>query len=67
MKVTVHHFRVWNPTTDDYIMPRRKSPADRIKNDCNGEIIEGTAEDVDASSLDEHGRYDPAWTDTKPS
>ena len=58
MKTTVHSFRVWNPTTDTYIMPERKSPAERIER-IRGEIIPGTAELVDASDLDDQERYDP--------
>ena len=59
MKTIVYHFKVWDPATDQVIVPRLKSPADRIKNICHGEIIKGTGEPVETSELDEHGRYDP--------
>ena len=65
MKVTDSHFRVSNPLTDDYVIPRRNGPADRIKTGCRGEMIDGTAEVVEASSLDEHGRYDPESNGSK--
>ena len=60
MVTIVYHFQVWDPATDEVIVPRLKSPADRIKNICRGEIIKGTGEQVELSALDEHGRYDPA-------
>ena len=62
MKTIIYHFQVWDPATDQVIVPRLKSPADRIKNICHGEIIKGTGEQVEVSELDEHGRYDPART-----
>ena len=60
MKIMVYHFRVWDAATDQLFMPRLKSPAERIKNVCHGEIIKGTGQEVDVSAPDEHGRYDPA-------
>lgn len=57
--VTVHHFRVWDIPNDTWIYPPLKSPESRIRNEARGEIIPGTAEDVDPSQLDEFGRYDP--------
>jgi hypothetical protein len=66
MKTMVYHFRVWDPATDEMIVPRLKSPADRILNICRGEIIKGTGEQVEVSALDEHGRYDPALSQPKP-
>lgn len=65
MKTTVYYFKVWSPGTDDYVIPQRKSTAERIKNVCRGEIIEGTGEEVDVSALDEQGRYDPSATEKK--
>ena len=56
--ITVHHFKVWDAQTDEYISPPRKSPAERIKA-VGGEIIPGTAESVEEAALDDHGRYDP--------
>ena len=58
MKVTVYHFRVYDGINDVHIVPIRKSTAPRIAR-VNGEIIPGTAEDVDITSLDDHDRYDP--------
>jgi hypothetical protein len=58
MNVTVYHFRAWNPGTDEYIVPDRKSPAERIER-IGGTILPGTAEEVEDSVLDEHGRYEP--------
>ena len=65
MKTMVYHFKVWDPISDQVIVPRLKSPADRIKNICRGEIIQGTGEQVETSELDEHGRYDPARSQPK--
>lgn len=59
MKTIVYHFKVWDPATDQVFVPRLKSPAERIKNICRGEIIPGTGEQVEIADLDEHGRYDP--------
>lgn len=58
MKITVHHFRVYDAKTDVWISPPRKSPVERI-NRVGGQIIPGTGEDVNASALDEQERYDP--------
>jgi DNA-binding cell septation regulator SpoVG len=58
MKVTVHHFRVYDGIKDVFIVPVRKSTADRIAR-IRGEIIQGSAEQVDAAALDQHERYDP--------
>jgi len=58
MRVTVHHFRVYDAATDSWIVPARKSPAERIER-IRGAIIPGTAEEVDRAALDEHERYDP--------
>ncbi len=59
MKLTVYHFRVWDPVTDKYIVPRRKSPEKRIKH-IGGELFRDTAEVVDHATLDEQDRYDPS-------
>lgn len=61
MKIMVYNFGVWKPSSDSYIVPSRKSPAGRIKDVCNGIIIEGTGEIINSSELDEHGRYEPKF------
>lgn len=56
--VKVYHFKVYDAINDEWVMPVRKSPADRIK-EIRGEIVPGTEEEVPESDLDEHRRYDP--------
>jgi hypothetical protein len=56
--VTVHQFKVWSIGSGDYIVQPRKSTAERIA-EAGGEIIPGTAEEVEQSALDPLGRYDP--------
>jgi hypothetical protein len=58
-KVTVHSFKVWDPPAGRYFIQSLKSPAERIAQIKRAEIMPGTAEDVDESELDEHGRFDP--------
>ncbi|WP_295559935.1 hypothetical protein [uncultured Hyphomicrobium sp.] len=58
MRVTVHHFKVYDAVNDSWIVPPRKSPAERIES-VRGVIIPGTAEEVERSVLDEQDRYDP--------
>jgi hypothetical protein len=55
---TVHSFRAWNQATGEMLTATSKSTAARIKA-VGGEIIEGTAERVPVSALDEEGRYRP--------
>ncbi|KQT84995.1 hypothetical protein ASG51_02750 [Methylobacterium sp. Leaf465] len=62
--VTVHHFRVWDVAKDEWVYPPLKSPEDRIRDVAKGEVIPGTAEEVESSQLDEHGRYDPSKSQT---
>jgi len=59
VKVTVHSFRVYDPYKDDWYYPPRKSPAEQIRR-IRGEIVPGTAEEVDSSQLDAEGRYNPS-------
>lgn len=56
--VEVHHFRVWNVNLGDWIIPPSKRTAEDIAA-VKGIIIEGTMENVPASSLDREGRWDP--------
>jgi hypothetical protein len=58
--VTVYSFEVWDPREDEYVAQRLKSPASRIEMIGNARIIAGTAEEVEASTLDAQGRYDPS-------
>ena len=58
MKVIVHHFKIYDPASDSWIVPPRKSTTERIQ-DIRGIIIPGTGEEVDRAFLDEQGRYDP--------
>jgi len=58
MRVTVHHFKVYDAASDSWIVPPLKSMTERIQ-DIRGIIIAGTAEEVDRAALDEQGRYDP--------
>ena len=57
-KIKVHHFRVWDQTRGEHIVPKRKSPVARIER-IGGEIIPNTAQEVDEADLDQEGRYDP--------
>jgi len=58
-KATVHQFKVWDPELDEYLFPPLKSTVERIK-EIGGEIITGTAEEVDASKIDKEGKYHPS-------
>jgi hypothetical protein len=57
--VTVHHFEVWDINRGDWVREPFKSTAERIREEAKGRIIPGTAEKVDPSELDVHGRFDP--------
>ena len=59
--VTVHHFEVWDINRGDWVRQPLKSTAERIMEATQGKgrIVPGTGEEVDASELDTHGRYDP--------
>ena len=62
--VTVHSFEVWDAREAGYVAQRLKSPAARIEMIGKARIIPGTAEEVDASTLDAQGRYNPS---TRPA
>lgn len=57
--VTVHYFEVWDVNRGDWVREPFKSPAERIRVEAKGRIVPGTAEEVDPSELDVHGRFDP--------
>lgn len=56
--VEVHHFKIWNILTDKWEFPAAKRTAENIA-ELKGEIIFGTAEEIDLSQLDELDRYFP--------
>ena len=56
--VMVYHFKVYDGTNDKFLVPPRKSTAERIGR-VGGQLIEETGEDVPDSALDDDGRYDP--------
>jgi hypothetical protein len=53
---TVYNFKVWDAGCGGWVYPTFKATPDRIKM-AHGEIITGTKEEVDPSSLDAEGRY----------
>jgi hypothetical protein len=59
MKVTVYHVRKWDLHSDGYVRSKRKCTAESAKKIDGVQIMVETAEEVEASALDEHGRYDP--------
>jgi hypothetical protein len=61
-RITVYNFKVWDAQSGDYVMPKRKSPRERIRS-IGGEVITETAERIDPNDLDDHGRYDPSLTE----
>ncbi len=54
----VHNFKKWNIAEDEYEVSRFKATAEAVER-AGSEIIGGTAETVDASLLDDTGRYRP--------
>jgi hypothetical protein len=56
--VTVHHFKVWSITTGGYVASARKAIIETIR-EAKGEIVPGTAEEVDETALDGQGFYGP--------
>ena len=54
--IKVYNFRCYDPKSDQFIIPNRKSTRERIMN-VRCEIIEGTEEEVRETDLDEEGRY----------
>jgi hypothetical protein len=57
-KITVFQFKVWDAVKGEFITQPRKSPLKRIMQ-IGGDVIPGSAEDIDVRLLDSHGRYDP--------
>jgi len=58
-KVTVYSFRVWDHSQGGYAFPASKRTVANIGAIRGGEIIAGTGEDVEETSLDGDGRYLP--------
>ena len=54
--LTVHSFKIWVDGT--YTVPPAKRTAAQIKQ-MGGEIVPGTAEEINKADLDDNGRYDP--------
>jgi hypothetical protein len=61
----VHHYKVLDPATGEWIIPPLKCTAERIAQ-MNGKIINGTMNVVSRSSLDNNGCYDPGTARDKP-
>ena len=59
MRVTVHHFKVWNTAKQDWEFPPSKRTAEGII-ELAGQIIPGTAEEIEWTQLDGQGRYFPS-------
>lgn len=58
LKITVHPYKVFHSAHRRWVIPPKDSFEVRIKR-VGGAIIAGIAQEVDASDLDEDGRYDP--------
>jgi hypothetical protein len=56
--VTVYYFRVWSIATGGYVTSARKAIAETIR-EVKGEVITGTAEEVDETALDDQGFWGP--------
>lgn len=55
--VVVYSFRVFDRNVETPHVPGYKGTREFVGGLLGGEILEGTAEEVDAGSLDEQGRY----------
>ena len=58
---TVHDFQVWSIVHGGYVRSKRKATVETIR-ETKGQIIPGSAEDVDQTALDEQGFYSPQPT-----
>ena len=61
----VHHYKVLDPATGEWIIPPLKCTVEHIAQ-LNGKIINGTMNVVSRSSLDKDGCYDPGTARKKP-
>jgi hypothetical protein len=57
--VTVHRYRLFDEAIRDWVVQLSKSSEERIRA-LSGQIIEGTADEVDAAMIDAQGRYVPS-------
>lgn len=55
--VTVYAFRLPEPSVECPSIVGFKAPRETIEHHYRGEVLEGTAETVDAGELDAQGRY----------
>lgn len=60
----VYFYKVADAGTGEIRVPDRKATAETVA-DLRGELLHETGEEVDASLLDQNGRYDPAIGDKK--
>ena len=63
--IEVHHYKVLDPTTGEWVIPPLKCTSERIAK-LNGKIINGTMNVVARASLDRDGCYDPKTARDKP-
>lgn len=56
-KTTVHGFRTYDVVTDGMMVSRRKATEAAIADLPGGELIIGTAEEINLGELSEDGRY----------
>jgi hypothetical protein len=61
--VEVHHYKVLDTATGNWVVPPLKSTAERIA-EMKGEIIAGTMDAVARTSLDKDGCYNPKQSRT---
>lgn len=55
--VTVFNFRLFGPNEGGGIQPPYKATRDKIVQQLRGVVLEGTAEEVEPSMLDDEGIY----------
>lgn len=55
--VTVYNFRIFELDAESYHIANFKAPRHLITERFRGDVLEGTAEQIDASELDAQGRY----------
>lgn len=55
--VTVYNFRIFELDAESYHVAAFKAPRHLITERYRGDVLEGTAEQIDASELDAEGRY----------
>lgn len=55
--VVVYNFRVYEVEREAFQVSSFKVPRDLIAARYGGDVLEGTAEEVESAALDERGRY----------